>query len=103
MDPTNGQPAKPPNPTNNQGQPQATKNPECQQVVFSHSKQFSFYPIYKACACHRSLIKTFEKGFGQRGTNINIFNLSSPCPLGVQNEVIPTKVFNLGFMSFVLG
>ena len=71
-------------------------------LSFPIPSDFHSIPFKKGLSGFPSLLKAFEEGFGQVGTNHNKFNHPSPNYIGVHNEVIPNKVFNLGFMPFFL-
>lgn len=59
-------------------------------------------PPIKDFPCPPSFCRTFREGFGQVSTNLDKFNHPSPNNLGIHNEVIPNKVFNLGYMPLFL-
>ena len=48
------------------------------------------------------MVKPFKESFDLVGTNLHIFDYPGPSHLGIHNEVITNKVFNLRFMPLFL-
>ena len=71
-------------------------------LSFPIPSDFHSIPFTKDISSSPSLVEAFEEGFGQVRTNRNEFNHPSPSYIGIHNEGIPNKVFNLGFMPLFL-
>ena len=44
------------------------------------------------------LVKTLENGHNREAANLNLFDHPLPNPLGINNELVPYRMFNLGLM-----
>ena len=83
---------------------ESTKVPNnLHMLMFPIPCDFHPIPSTKDIPSPPNLVKTFEKGLVWVGIILNQFNHPSPSHLGIHNEIIPNKVFNLGFMPLFFG